>query len=134
MTTTKIKITGPVFDGEAAKAAAAFTATLSRQVAYSGQLMIQTEAHGFDKSSRNTGAAADGVELIGQGADWVIRGGIRAGQYSWPWLEGTTQRNTTTGFKGYKTFSRTRARMRLQVTPFAQAELEKFVAAMGGEA
>jgi hypothetical protein len=132
MTTTKIKITGPVFDGEAAKAAAEFTAALATQVAEIGKTWIQVEAHGFDKSGRNTGAAADGVELIGQGANWVIRGGIRAGQYSWPWLEGTSKRNTTSQFKGYKTFSRTRARMRKQVTPFAQAELEKFVAAMGG--
>lgn len=132
MPTTRIKLSGPLFDGEAEKAAAEFMAELSFQVALSGQLMIKTEAHGFDKSGRNSGAAADGVELVGQGANYVIRGGIRAGQYSWPWLEGTTQRNTTTKFKGYKTFSRTRARMRKQVTPFAQAELEKFVAAMGG--
>lgn len=132
MPTTKVKLEGPLFTGEAEKAAAGFLAELSFQVALSGQLMIKIEAHGFDKSGRNSGAAADGVELVGQGANYVIRGGIRAGQYSWPWLEGTTQRNTTTKFKGYKTFSRTRGRMRKQVTPFAQAELEKFVAAMGG--
>jgi hypothetical protein len=134
MATTRLKLEGPLFDGEAAKAADEFTAALSKQVAYSGQLMIQIEAHGFDKSGRNTGAAADGVELVGQGANWVIRGGIRQGEYSWPWLEGTSKRNATTKFKGYKTFSRTRARMRKQVTPWAQSELEKFVAAMGGEA
>lgn len=132
MATTRLKLEGPLFDGEAAKAADEFTTALAKQIAYSGQLMIQIEAHGFDKSGRNTGAAADGVELVGQGQNWVIRGGIRAGQYSWPWLEGTSQRNTTTQFKGYKTFSRTRARMRKQVTPWAQAELEKFIAAMGG--
>lgn len=134
MPTTRVKLEGPLFTGEAQKAADEFLAELSFQVTLSGQLMIKTEAQGFDKSGRNSGAAADGVELVGQGANYVIRGGIRAGQYSWPWLEGTTQRNTTTQFKGYKTFSRTRARMRKQVTPFAQAELEKFVAAMGGVA
>lgn len=133
MPTTKVKIEGPLFDGEAQKAADEFTAALARQVAEIGQTWIKVEAHGFDRSGRNTGAAADGVELAGEGRNYVIRGGIRAGSYSWPWLEGTTQRNTTTGFKGYKTFSRTRARMRKQVTPFAQAELEKFIAAMGGE-
>lgn len=134
MTTTRVKLEGPLFTGEAAKAAAEFTANLSKEIALIGQNWIKVEAHGFDKSGRNTGAAADGVELIGQGRDWVISGGIRAGQYSWPWLEGTSKRNTTTQFRGYKTFSRTRARMRKQVTPWAQAELEKFVAAMGGEA
>jgi hypothetical protein len=128
----KVVLSGPLFDGEAQRAADAFLAELSFKVALSGQLMIKTEAHGFDKSGRNSGAAAGGVELVGQGQNYVIRGGIRAGQYSWPWLEGVSQRNTTTGFKGYKTFSRTRARMRKQVTPWAQGELAKFVAAMGG--
>jgi hypothetical protein len=132
MATTRLKLEGPLFDGEAEKAAAEFTDALAKRVALWGQLTVKIEAHGFDKSGRNTGAAADGVELVGQGQNWVIRGGIRAGQYSWPWLEGTSKRNTTTQFKGYKTFSRTRARMRAQVTPWAQAELTKFVAAMGG--
>jgi hypothetical protein len=132
MPTTRVKLEGPLFDGEAEKAAAEFTDALTKRVALWGQLTVKIEAHGFDKSGRNTGAAADGVELVGQGRDWVIRGGIRQGEYSWPWLEGTSQRNTTTQFKGYKTFSRTRARMRKQVTPWAQEELTKFVAAMGG--
>lgn len=132
MPTTRVKLEGPLFTGEAAKAAEEFTTALAAQIAAIGQTWIKIEAHGFDKSGRNTGAAADGVELVGEGRDWVIRGGIRAGEYSWPWLEGTSKRNTTTQFKGYKTFSRTRARMRKQVTPWAQEELTKFIAEMGG--
>lgn len=128
----KISISGPLFDGEAAHAADEFTAALAREIAETGKLWIQVEAHGFDKSGRNTGAAADGVELVGHGRDYVIRGGIRAGSYSWPWLEGVSQRNTTTQFKGYKTFRRTRGRLRRQVMPWAKAELEKFIAEMGG--
>ena len=134
MATTKVTLEGPVFDDEAAYAADQFTADLATTIAAIGQTWIKVEAHGFDRSGRNHGAAADGVEIVGQGANWTIRGGIRKGKYSWPWLEGTSKRNATTQFKGYKTFSRTRARMRRQVTPWAQAELNKFIAAMGGEA
>ena len=132
MPKTRVKLEGPLFTGEAAKAAEEFTTALAAQIAAIGQTWIKIEAHGFDKSGRNTGAAADGVKLVGEGRDWVIRGGIRAGEYSWPWLEGTSKRNTTTQFRGYKTFSRTRARMRKQVTPWAQEELTKFIAEMGG--
>lgn len=133
MATTRVKLEGPLFTGEAAAAAEEFTAELARTIAEIGQTWIKVEAHGFDRSGRGgTGAAAEGVELVGQGRNWVIRGGIRKGEYSWPWLEGTSRRNETTGFKGYHTFRRTRLRMRRQVTPFAQEELEKFIIRMGG--
>ena len=132
MAVTRVEVSGPLFDGEAAEAAQEFTASLAREIAEIGQTWIKVEAHGFDKSGRNTGAAAEGVELTGRGRDWVISGGIRAGEYSWPWLEGTTERNQSTKFKGYHTFRRTRARMRKQVTPWAQAQLEEFIVRMGG--
>lgn len=134
MATTRVVITGPLFDGQAAEAARDFTDSLSREIAEIGKTWIQIEAHGFDKSGHGgTGAAAEGVEgPVGSNGAYVIKGGIREGKYSWPWLEGTSQRNTTTEFAGYKTFKRTRQRMRKQVTPFAQSQLEQFLALMGG--
>ena len=132
MAKTRVVIDGPLFTGEADEAAREFLVTLTRELAEIGATGIKTEAHGFDKSGRNTGAAADGVEVIGEGLNYVIRGGIRQGEYSWPWLEGTSKRNQTTGFKGYKTFSRTRARMRRQATPYAQILLYRYIARMNG--
>lgn len=133
MATTSVRIEGPLFTGEAEQAAEEFTRSLAARIAVWGQQEIQIEAHGFDKSGRGgTGSAAEGVELVGQGRDWVIRGGIREGQYSWPWLEGESPRNQTTPFKGYHVFRRTRLRMRRQVTPWAQQELEEFIVRMGG--
>ena len=105
MATTKVIITGPLFTGEADKAAAEFSKALTREIAEIGQTWIKTEAHGFDKSGRGgSGAAAEGVQLTGAGTSYVISGGIREGEYSWPWLEGISQRNVSTKFKGYKTF------------------------------
>lgn len=134
MATTRIKLDGPIFGPGAAEAAKEFTDALALEVAQVGRDWIKIEAHGFDRSGRGgTGAAAEGVELAGQGPNWVIRGGIRQGQYSWPWLEGTSPRNRSTGFKGYKTFRRTRLRMRRQVTPYAQDLWNRFANAFGGE-
>jgi len=133
MATTRVSISGPLFTGEAEQAAEEFTAGLAAQIAAIGATWIKIEAHGFDKSGRGgTGAAAEGVELISQGRDWVIRGGVREGSYSWPWLEGDSPRNNTTEFKGYHTFRRTRLRMRRQVTPWAQQEIDDFIVRMGG--
>jgi hypothetical protein len=133
MPTTKVILTGPIFDGQAAVAARDFTRALSAEIAEIAQTWIQLDTERMNKSGRGgTGAAAGGVKIHGEGANWVVSGGINEGVYAWPWLEGTSRRNQSTGFKGYHTFRRTRARMRKQVTPYAQAELAKFIGRMGG--
>lgn len=133
MPTTKVILRGPLFDGQADEAAREFTASLAREVAEIGQTWIKLDAERMVKSGRGgTGRAADGVQLTGAGTSYRIYGGIREGEYSWPWLEGTSKRNVSTGFKGYKSFSRTRARMRRQVTPYAQELLNRYLERMGG--
>ena len=132
MATTKVTLTGPLFSGEAQQAAAEFTASLVKEVAEIGRDWIRLDTERMTKSGSDTGAAAEGVELAGSGMQWVISGGVREGRYSWPWLEGTSRRNASTGFAGYGTFRRTRLRMRTQVTPFAQVRLEEYLALMGG--
>jgi hypothetical protein len=134
MATTKVTLTGPIFDGQAATAAAEFTRALSSEIAEIARDWIKLDTTRMDKSGRGgTGAAAGGVKLAGSGDNWVISGGISEGNYAWPWLEGTSKRNKSTQFAGYHTFRRTRARMRRQVTPYAQAELQAFIGRMGGD-
>jgi hypothetical protein len=133
MATTKVTITGPVFDGQAAIAARDFTRALSTEIAEIARDWIKLDTARMDKSGRGgTGAAASGVKLAGSGQNWTVSGGINKGVYAWPWLEGTSKRNQSTPFKGYHTFRRTRARMRTQVTPYAQKELAAFIERMGG--
>lgn len=133
MATTRIKISGPLFDGQAEQAAKEFTDSLAREVAEIGRDWIKIEAHGMDKSGRGgTGRAAGGVHMAGSNGAYVISGGLSKGEYAWPWLEGDSKRNQSTGFKGYHTFRRTRQRMRRQVTPYAQQLLLKYLPQMGG--
>ena len=135
MATTRIKLSGPLFDGQADEAAADFLKSLVREVAEIGVDWIKLETYKMDKSGRGgTGAAAGGVQLTGAGTSYTISGGVREGEYNWPWLEGTSKRNVGSEFKGYKTFRRTRLRMRKQVTPYAQELLTGYLARMGGEA
>ncbi len=142
MATTKIVLSGPLFDGSAQQAA--------------GDNPLHAAAREFHALRRRARVAAAlghalGVEAdpvaadlcdflhqgggeLGSGMQWVISGGVREGRYSWPWLEGTSRRNASTGFAGYGTFRRTRLRMRTQVTPFAQQKLNEYLPRMGGEA
>jgi hypothetical protein len=133
MATTRIRLQGPLFDGRAERAARDFEQHLAREIAEIGQAWIKLDTGRMDKSGRGgTGRAAEGVMLTGAGTSYRIRGGIRAGEYSWPWLEGDSKRNLTTGFKGYHSFRRTRLRMRRQVTPYAQKLLDEYLPRMGG--
>jgi hypothetical protein len=135
MATTKIVLSGPIFDGEAEEAAEAFLRELVPEVAEVGRDWIKLETLKMDRSHRGgTGRSAEGVRLTGAGTQYVISGGLRKGEYSWPWLEGTSKRNESTGFKGYKTFRRTRLRMRKQAGEYAQRLLAKYLERMGGEA
>ena len=132
MASVKIILKGPLFDGQASEAAKDFTDSLAHEVAQIGRDWIKLDTQRMTKSGSDTGAAAEGVKMSGGNGAWTIIGGISKGKYAWPWLEGTSKRNASTGFKGYKTFSRTTLRMRKQVTPFAQQRLEQYLAQMGG--
>lgn len=132
MATTKVVLSGPLFGGQAAAAAADFTDSLAHEIAEIGRDWIKLDTARMTKSGSDTGAAAEGVELAGGNGAYVIKGGIREGRYAWPWLEGTSKRNQGNSFKGYHTFRRTRLRMRKQVTPFAQQRIEEYLARMGG--
>lgn len=135
MPTTKVTLTGPIFDGQATVAARDFTRALAAEIAEIAQTWIKLDTARMDKSGRGgTGAAAGGVKIHGEGASWVVSGGINEGVYSWPWLEGTSKRNQTTEFRGYHTFRRTRLRMRKQVKPYGEQLLAEFIERMGGGA
>lgn len=133
MATTKVTLSGPIFTGEATAAAQEFTDSLAAEIAAIGRDWIKLDTDRMDKSSRGgTGRAASGVEVTGSGGNYAVTGGIRKGVYAWPWLEGTSRRNQSTGFKGYGSFRRTRLRMRTQVQPYAQAKLSEYLERMGG--
>jgi hypothetical protein len=62
-----------------------------------------------------------------------IPGPMERGVVWSPWLEGTSKRNDSTGFKGYGLFRRTRLQLQKMAPQVAQAELEKVLPRMGGE-
>ena len=132
MAASRIVLTGPLFDGKASEAAKSFVDSLANEVAEIGRDWIKLDTGRMTKSGSDTGQASEGVKMSGGNGAYTITGGISKGRYAWPWLEGTSQRNTTTGFKGYSSFKRTTLRMRKQVTPFAQAKFEEYLLMMGG--
>lgn len=132
MSTSRISVSGPLWDGEALAAADEWVRTTKREVADRGKDEIVLRYGQMDRSGRGTGAHAGSISVQAEGDDWAVVGDSTSGEIWWPWLEGTSHRNATTGFKGYHAFSRTRAKMRKTYLTIAQDELEKFIGQMGG--
>jgi len=51
-----------------------------------------------------------------------------------PWLEGTSTKNATTRFKGYKLFRLTRNKLRKEVSGLIQSDFDRAVAELRGGA
>ena len=97
MPTTKVVLSGPLFTGEAAAAAKAYTDDINHELAEIARDWIKLDTGRMTKSGSDTGAASDAVKLSGGNGAWTISGGISKGKYAWPWLEGTSKRNQSTG-------------------------------------
>ena len=126
---------GPLFDGRADVAVKEWLDATKMEVAETGADWIRIAAHGMDKSGRGgTGRAAEAVRVsrFGSSSDVRVLGGMEKGTVWWPWLEGDSQRNIRSKFKGYHVFRLTRLRLRRYVTPIAQKRLEEFIGRMGG--
>lgn len=126
---------GPLFDGRADAEVKRWLDDVKMEVANIGADWIRLAALAMDKSGRGgTGAAAGEVHVSSFGTfnDVRIFGGMASGRVWWPWLEGTSQRNMRSKFKGYGTFRLTRLRLRRYAVPIAQQRLAEFIGAMGG--
>lgn len=129
----KVTISGPLFDGEAKAAVREWLQQTELKLATQAQAIIKSKADRMNRSHRGgTGQAAAGVQLIPGPSKFVVRGDIHEGVYSWPWLEGVSQRNTSTRFRGYHTFRLASRIVAKRARTTAQADLEEFIGRMGG--
>lgn len=136
MATTRlgIRVSGPLFDGRADRAVYDFLDAVKKETAEIGRDWIRIDAEGMNRSGRGgTGRASAGVVIKGSRFnDQIINGAIREGEYSWPWLEGTSSRNASTRFKGYHAFRKNRVKLRRNWPEIARHLLPKYLPLMGG--
>jgi hypothetical protein len=125
-----IIVHGPLWDGEANAAVERWLAVTRERVAAEGVLMLK--AFPMDKTGRARGGFQANVARVTR-SDWQVIPGPKIPGVTWsPWLEGTSRRNDTTRFKGYHLFRRTRILLARNWRRDAQAELLRYLAAMGG--
>src|SRR6185437_4824054 len=128
-----VKASGPLFDGMAPARIDEFMHKATRRVAETGQDWIKIAANEMDRSGRGgTGRAAEGVVLYERDVGYAIFGEMKEGDVWWPWLEGTSQRNTSTRFKGYHTFRSVRMRLSQHLQEIVRPLVDDLIRELGG--
>jgi len=129
-------VKGPLWDGEADMAVERFLQDTRRRVADEGVLALK--AFPMDKTGRARGNFQENVHRVtrtggGPGSEVeAIPGPKIKGVVFSPWLEGVSQRNASTRFKGYQLFRKVRLKLARDWRRDAQAELERYIGQMGG--
>jgi hypothetical protein len=128
-----VDASGPLFDGRGEAAIARFKDAAARKLADTGRDWIRIAAMEMDRSGRGgTGRAAQGVIIYERDVGYAIFGEQTEGVVWWPWLEGTSQRNRSTRFKGYHTFRTTRRRLADHMGEIIRPELDDLRRDLGG--
>lgn len=123
-----VTLSGPIFDGRAAKALDDFLTEAEDVVADEGVNRVRAR---LGQVLRNpTGAYSSRVTTDLQQDDRVV---TDARSIKGPWLEGTSSRNRTTRFKGYRTFRAIGQDLQDDAARIAEREvLPKFLQRMNG--
>ena len=118
---------GPLFDGRAGAAVAAFCDEAEEEIGQYGVNVIRIELGTVLKHP--TGRYQSQIQTDQVVGDLAINdNGIIYG----PWLEGVGSRNKTTRFKGYFTFRRMTQVIQREAAGIAEKALPRFLRRMGG--
>lgn len=112
----EVGLTGPLFDGRAEAAVEAFANDVEERVA---EAVVQDVRLTLDREARNpTGRYRNSVRAERNGGGWSATDGGRL-RYG-TWLEGTSRRNRSTGFRGFHAFELAQAEAERQVNRIAE--------------
>jgi hypothetical protein len=126
------RVSGPLANGEAEKAAQEWAKNTMQALADKGVELLR--AFPMNKTGRAHGAFENALKTERISPTEIrIPGPMERGVVWSPWLEGTSKRNDSTGFRGYGLFRRTRLQLQKMAPQVAQAELEKVLPRMGGD-
>ena len=124
---TDTRVSGPLFDGRAKAAVIRWLDASKKDVA---QIAVDSlHAQTMNRSGRATGRYQS--EIV---QNRVSYGDVRISDpliYG-PWLEGTSERNRSTRFKGYHLWRKARLKARRDSLEVTQRKLDEFIGEMGG--
>lgn len=127
MESITVEIGGPIFDGRARQAGRELAQAIVDRLANHALERVQFNLDGSIKNP--TPYYETQINIAGYMTDRVINDrGVIYGN----WLEGTSERNTRSRFKGYASFRRARQDTAAKVQELADSEVRQFIGRMGG--
>lgn len=125
-------ITGPIADGSAAKACEEWAEKVTERLGDTAVDMLRSVE--MNKSGRATGAFQENLHPVRKSPTQVNVTGPMIKGVTWaPWLEGTSRRNDSTGFKGYRLFRKTRLALDKKAPEIGQQVLDELMPEIGGD-
>jgi len=125
-------ITGPIADGTAIKACTEWAERTSGALGDAAVDMLRQFP--MNKTGRARGGFQEVLHPVRKSPTQVNVAGPMVQGVTWaPWLEGTSSRNQSTGFKGYHLFRKTRAELDKRAPEIGQKILGELMPDLGGD-
>lgn len=128
--TANVECGGPIFDGAADHLLDQWAHDTADELGRMGERELREFP--MDKTGRSDGGFADNVHAVTDGPVSRIKGPMITGVTWAPWLEGTSKRNSSTGFGGYHLFRKTRLDLQRAAADVGERNAERIIAGMGG--
>lgn len=126
----QVSVAGPLTDSRGEDALAEWAANTAKALADEGRDMLA--AFPMNKTGRATGGFRENLHVLQQGPVARVPGPMIPGVVWSPWLEGTSQRNRSTRFKGYHLFRKTRAQLQQRAPAVGEEQLAAIMPRLGG--
>jgi hypothetical protein len=123
-------VVGPLSNGEAERAVSDWATSTAAALGKEGVDLLR--AFPMDKTGRAHGGFQSNLNVVQAGPVATIKGPMITGVVWSPWLEGTSKRNSSTRFKGYHLFRKTRQELQRRAPEIGQRELDKVMPRIGG--
>ena len=125
-------VKGPLADGTAERALGRWSEAVAKKLGEEGvRLLGEFPMHKGGHGHVHGGFKAN-LKVLQNGPIARIPGPMIKGVTWAPWLEGVSQRNTSTRFHGYHLFRKTAQELQKRAPEIGQQELDKILPEMGG--
>lgn len=127
----RLDVSGPLADGRADRVLEQWAQNTSQALGDEAVRLLGDFP--MDKTGRATGAFKRHLHVTRATRNTVVvRGPTEKGVVWAPWLEGVSERNRSTRFKGYHLFRKTRQQLDEKADEIGQRELDKLLPQIGG--
>ena len=130
--TVSADVKGPLADGTAERALGDWSQNVAKRLGDEGVKALRDWPFKGGGHGHSHGGFQANLKVLQNGPVARIPGLMIKGVTWAPWLEGVSQRNTSTRFKGYHLFRKTAQELRKRAPEIGQQELDKILPEMGG--